>query len=63
MSMEALADSRPTAHGGKPLEDTMKKTLLAAVAVLSLVFGTAALSPEAQASEVYLFPPAQTGNG
>ena len=41
----------------------MKKSLLAAAAVLSLVFGTAALSPGAQASEVHLFPAAQNGNG
>jgi len=64
MSMDGTSCRQPTDRPRrKSLEDTMKKTLLAVVAIVSLVFGTAAFSPEAHASKVYLFQAAQDGNG
>jgi hypothetical protein len=41
----------------------MKTMILALAAVLGIAAGSAALSPAAQASTTYLFPPAQNGNG
>ena len=41
----------------KPTESTMKKYAVVALAILSVVLGTASLIAPANASAVYLFPP------
>jgi len=41
----------------------MKTMILALAAILGLVAGAGTISPEAHASQTYLYAPAQDGNG
>jgi len=41
----------------------MKTLFMTLAAVLGLALGTASLSPAAHAAQVYLYPPAQNGQG
>ena len=41
----------------KPTESTMKKYAFVALAILSVVLGTASLNAPANASALYLYPP------
>jgi hypothetical protein len=53
-----LFGCRPTAATGGNLQESTMKTLFAALTVLTLVFGTVALTVPANASTTNLFAPA-----
>ena len=56
--VQTASPDKPRRNSRKSRSTTMKTMFLTLAAVLGIVLGTSALTTTAQASQVYLYPPA-----